>query len=861
MKDLMNPFLNRNKVTDPQEFFGRTEEVTYLLRNLTYHEPQSVSVVGERRSGKSSLLTYMYRLLSSKNDEPFRDKSGKLTLDEDVHGMLFDEQGQRLSAHDKLVCILIDPEEAVIGAVDALLWVMIDELVTEDSRLAQYLDYYPPRGENDKDVPKRHPQTVLNNLLRSAWKDGYRFVILLDEFELIATDPELRKHHFLHYLRGISDNYALAYVTSSRCSLTKVCDMNDPYMSPFENNFSKSQPVGRLTRSEALDLIHGVLRRSGYEGSRLSPDEEKAIDLSGRNPYYLKVACSYLFDQMDGNPQNDDEWRNEFMKEAKVEYDRMWLILEPEEKDWIFLVNKGGVTDQHLGISEPLTSLYERGVVVRETDGRIELFSESFRDYVNDYVNKNNLERRYATIESEIAGSSSLCDHEELEQAYEHLARLTSEWRDQKETPRSRVCVKSEHLHAILGGFLRLHECFEETNDKAPTGATQSDTQDQADKTLKEVAGYFEEDDWFGEEEEQIPFEVGNHILLQIVEFLQKHDRQKKFGNGFDQILLTKISFIRKHNSEYFHEYADEVKAAFDRLMAVYDYSRAMQVLQLHMKPFIRRVASFFFESPLTTILGIIAVPLVLIYYVQNCPSPKPWNSISSNLWALLLFVYYGYFAFQMHRAMLFDSAAALQHSQEISRRLIFKETIFGTLGVSSALFFTLCTNSNIAGTVAKATSFTVFAILFALLWLLAWLLIASGIWKKVISFEVASRRSAYFCSVEFLRSFFLVLVLYLLVCGVVALMYGANPPEWKQGEPKTLAHTLVELAKPVNPAQGQSSNGSDAGGNGGIDAAFGWLFCDVRIGGYPINIRLVMLLALIGGPIASLSRVWNSSP
>jgi hypothetical protein len=54
-----NPYLNRVAIKDPKQFFGRTREVSKIFSRIGASRPQSISVVGERRIGKSSLLYYI----------------------------------------------------------------------------------------------------------------------------------------------------------------------------------------------------------------------------------------------------------------------------------------------------------------------------------------------------------------------------------------------------------------------------------------------------------------------------------------------------------------------------------------------------------------------------------------------------------------------------------------------------------------------------------------------------------------------------------------------------------------------------------------------------------------------------------
>jgi serine/threonine-protein kinase len=54
-----NPYLNRVAIKDPAQFFGRTREVSKIFSRIGASRPQSISVVGDRRIGKSSLLNFI----------------------------------------------------------------------------------------------------------------------------------------------------------------------------------------------------------------------------------------------------------------------------------------------------------------------------------------------------------------------------------------------------------------------------------------------------------------------------------------------------------------------------------------------------------------------------------------------------------------------------------------------------------------------------------------------------------------------------------------------------------------------------------------------------------------------------------
>ena len=55
LKRLRNPFFSRQRITDPDCFYGRQREIEALYGAVITH--QCRSIVGERKLGKSSLLT------------------------------------------------------------------------------------------------------------------------------------------------------------------------------------------------------------------------------------------------------------------------------------------------------------------------------------------------------------------------------------------------------------------------------------------------------------------------------------------------------------------------------------------------------------------------------------------------------------------------------------------------------------------------------------------------------------------------------------------------------------------------------------------------------------------------------------
>lgn len=64
-----NPYKWRNKLpADSDMFFGRKREMERLMDMLSGKRPQNVSIVGERRIGKSSLAFRVFHKIKEKGD-------------------------------------------------------------------------------------------------------------------------------------------------------------------------------------------------------------------------------------------------------------------------------------------------------------------------------------------------------------------------------------------------------------------------------------------------------------------------------------------------------------------------------------------------------------------------------------------------------------------------------------------------------------------------------------------------------------------------------------------------------------------------------------------------------------------------
>ncbi|MFL6277412.1 MAG: protein kinase domain-containing protein [Blastocatellia bacterium] len=275
-----NPYLNRVAIKDPAQFFGRTREVSKIFSRLTASRPQSISVVGERRIGKSSLLNYVNhpQVRARQLDQP----------DAYVFAFIDLQQKRRITP---------------VEFFKELFELMAKE--TGDEALAAETASFDAM------------RAVLERFRRRSRK----LIVLLDEFDAITTNRAFDLE-FYSFLRSIANNYDVAYVTSSARDLQELCHTQLIADSPFFNIFTNVF-LRAFTRKEATDLI---TRPSAEAGLPLGGYARRVMDIAGYFPYFLQIACSAYFDYLDENDGklNREEVEAVFLDEARGQFRFIW---------------------------------------------------------------------------------------------------------------------------------------------------------------------------------------------------------------------------------------------------------------------------------------------------------------------------------------------------------------------------------------------------------------------------------------------------------------------------------------------------------------------------------------------------------
>jgi hypothetical protein len=219
-------------------------------------------------------------------------------------------------------------------------------------------------------------------------------VFLLDEFENV-TENQSFGPDFFYGLRSLATHHNLSLITSSRRELIDLCHSEAVRASPFFNIFANIN-VRLFTKTETSSFISDTLDDSTI--SFAAAEIEFLFRLAGYHPYFLQVACYFLFEAYSQNIPTEERlpFLNKlFREEAHPHFDDYWRCSNNMEKivlTTLALLKQQGKAGEHAFSLKQLQTIYtrstqilsnleKRGFVVAETNS-YSLFNTSFGEWI-----------------------------------------------------------------------------------------------------------------------------------------------------------------------------------------------------------------------------------------------------------------------------------------------------------------------------------------------------------------------------------------------------------------------------------------------------------------------------------------------
>ena len=333
-----NPYLNRVMIINRSDFFGRRAAVRKLFAKIDNPSPQSVSIVGDRKIGKSSLLNFLMCPVT-------REK--------------------HLSNSNRFVFVYIDFQQFRGNTIEDFFRAVFNGVIRE------FLGNIVINVEPD--------YKGFLELIEEFEKKDLVLIFLFDEFEVITRNSHF-DHDFFAFFRSMANSHPVAYYTTSGRRLQEMCHTKEISDSPFFNIFTNFF-LGPFNRQEALELI---CQPSAVQGVPLEPYAEDILSIAGCLPFYLQVACSSYFELLREHGEKSDsdilkEAVQGFMEEAQVHFDYLLENLNDDE----LTVLKAIALDKRIPnrYEQILQGLKRRGIVMVNED-RYNIFSHLFKDYL-----------------------------------------------------------------------------------------------------------------------------------------------------------------------------------------------------------------------------------------------------------------------------------------------------------------------------------------------------------------------------------------------------------------------------------------------------------------------------------------------
>lgn len=342
----MNPYISRAMIRDRRFFFNRSEEINKIFSRIGT-DTQSVSVVGKRKTGKSSLLFHVF----SK------------------------EIAQKyISNIDHYIFAFVDLQERREMDVEQFFQLLQREI---RSQMSNELKDGIPEFENTYDG--------FRQMIKKLNSEKKKVVIFIDEFEVVVSNERF-KREFFAFLRHQASFFDLAYVISSKEDLFTFCKRKEIKESSFWNIFIKIW-LGLFDRESSLELIRTLSSEEGYPLENYS---EHIVRLAGDHPFYLQIACAIVFNflkEHQGISEEDfEKIEEEFKNECRDYFGYLWKNLTEREKSIASDLVMGRMIDN---VSE-LRSMKNKGILKKEKDD-CSLFSECF----SEFIREKHIELRY----------------------------------------------------------------------------------------------------------------------------------------------------------------------------------------------------------------------------------------------------------------------------------------------------------------------------------------------------------------------------------------------------------------------------------------------------------------------------------
>jgi hypothetical protein len=341
------PYIVGPPIVDPRDFYGRRTLVDRFFDAATGKQVTSIEVLGARRSGKTSFLHYISHL-------------------DTLHAR---HHHSTILVYVNLQVDFSDPE----SFFSYLLRVVM-----------RAFEHHTKAVVGAPNLPSELGYNIVEEFLNDACGRGWRFVLLLDEFEKLARKSDVFDKHFFDNLRALAIGREVAWVTTSFRRYRPESGSEEETLketSPFFNIFSPTQLyLNAMDKAEATELIVEPARKAGHPFT--DEDVDFISSIAGGLPFALQAAASMLYQAYcEGKTGRTAkaQARSAFVEAMEKHFDHYWKHFTPAEHGaFQRLAQAGEPTPEE---RDALNNLANYGFV-EEIDGDYRILGNVFTEWI-----------------------------------------------------------------------------------------------------------------------------------------------------------------------------------------------------------------------------------------------------------------------------------------------------------------------------------------------------------------------------------------------------------------------------------------------------------------------------------------------
>jgi AAA+ ATPase superfamily predicted ATPase len=344
---MTNPYNLRTMIPiDSDMFFGREKEMRRIEGMLSGNTPQCVSIVGERRIGKSSLAFRVFH---------------KMKEAENTIAVFMDCDGLSEECKTK----------------DQFLQLLDQKFLEDNPQIKELL------GKKEEKLFDNY--SSFKSFIKETGRKKMNSIIFIDEFEHLPAN-QFADDTFFSNLRAMANNpnNRLAFVTISKTRLKELTHQSIK-SSGFWNIFN-TETIGLLNHKSIEKL-----RKYGFDKTDFAITEEEIEKIhyyAGDFPFFNQVVCAFIWDsKVDKEELNWDK-----LEIALIDhYKKLWEDRTKEEQKLLIKLLNINFSDDFA-----LKEMQNRGLVISDDSLYI-----PFSDYFSRLIEKDfKVKRKKITLKA-----------------------------------------------------------------------------------------------------------------------------------------------------------------------------------------------------------------------------------------------------------------------------------------------------------------------------------------------------------------------------------------------------------------------------------------------------------------------------